>query len=71
MKIASESSTPEENRVSPKGIYEINRRHMSLALGGVKDAGPWAGGHPFDVELARIPPGKIGYPLHSHAAQTD
>jgi uncharacterized cupin superfamily protein len=71
MKIASESTTPEESRLSPKGVFEIHRRHMSLALGGVKDTGAWGGGHPFDVELARIPAGKIGYPLHSHAAQTE
>jgi uncharacterized cupin superfamily protein len=25
--------------------------------------------HPFDVELARIPPGKTAYPYHSHSAQ--
>jgi uncharacterized cupin superfamily protein len=25
--------------------------------------------HPFDVEILRIPPGKIPYPYHSHSAQ--
>ncbi len=25
--------------------------------------------HPFDVELARVPPGKVPYPYHSHSAQ--
>lgn len=60
-----------EHRVSPKGRFELFRQHMSLALGGKKDAGPWGGGHPFDIELARIPAGKTNYPLHSHAAQTE
>jgi uncharacterized cupin superfamily protein len=58
-----------EHRRSPAGKYELQRQHVSLALGGVKDGGTWAGGHPFDVELTSLPPGKCNYPLHSHAAQ--
>jgi uncharacterized cupin superfamily protein len=58
-----------EHRSSPKGKFELQRQHVSLALGGVKDCGPWGGGHPFDVELTTLPPGKRNYPLHSHAAQ--
>ncbi len=61
----------EDHRVSPKGGFELRRRHISLAIGGVKDTGPWGGGHPFDVELTEIPPGKSNFPLHSHAAQTE
>jgi uncharacterized cupin superfamily protein len=61
----------EEHRVSPKGRFELRRRHISLALGGKKDIGPWGGGHPFDIELACLPPGKSNFPLHSHAAQTE
>lgn len=60
---------PSEHRRSPQGKFELQRQHVSLALGGVKDGGPWAGGHPFDVELTTLPPGKRNYPLHSHAAQ--
>jgi len=71
MLLVRHSEVPEEHRKSPKGAFEIFRRHMSLALGGVRDVGTWAGGHPFDVELARIPSGKKGYPYHSHAAQTE
>jgi uncharacterized cupin superfamily protein len=71
MHIVNESQVQEEHRISPKGTYEILRKHISLALGGVKDVGPWGGGHPFDVELARIPRGKKNFPLHSHAAQTE
>jgi len=71
MRILNESEVPEEHRVSPKGRYELHRRHVSLALGGIKDTGAWGGGHPFDVELTRLPPGKRNYPAHSHAAQTE
>ena len=71
MHIINESQVKEEHRVSPKGAYELFRKHISIALGGVRDVGPWGGGHPFDVELVRIPPGKKNYPFHSHAAQTE
>ncbi len=71
MKLINQSNVPIEHRMSPKGVYEILRQHVSLALGGVKDTGGWGGGHPFDVGLARIPAGKKGFPYHSHAAQTE
>jgi len=71
MHIVNESQVSEEHRKSPKGAYEIFRKHISLALGGVKDVGTWGGGHPFDVELVKIPAGKKNYPFHSHAAQTE
>lgn len=71
MHIINEAEVPTEHRRSPKGDFEIIRKHMSMALGGVKDTGPWGGGHPFDVELAKLPPGKRNFPLHSHAAQTE
>jgi uncharacterized cupin superfamily protein len=54
---------------SPQGKYHIYRRELTLALGGKKDVGTWGGGHPFDLELSRIPPGAINWPFHSHAAQ--
>jgi uncharacterized cupin superfamily protein len=62
---------PVEHRASPKGAFELNRQHISLALGGIKDVGQWGGGHPFDVELTQVPPGKRNFPMHSHAAQTE
>jgi uncharacterized cupin superfamily protein len=71
MRIVNQSKVPIEHRNSPKCTYEIFRQHISLAMGGIKDIGPWGGGHPFDIELAWIPPGKRNYPLHSHAAQTE
>ena len=60
-----------EHRISPRGRFELDRQHISLALGGMKDTGPWGGGHPFDIELTKVPPGKRNYPMHSHAAQTE
>ncbi len=71
MRLVNESSVEVVHFVSPKATYEVFRKHMSLALGGIKNIGDWGGGHPFDIELARIPPGKKGYPYHSHAAQTE
>jgi len=71
MHIISESQVSAEHRISPKGAFEVFRKHMSLALGGAKDKGAWGGGHPFDIEYATIPAGKRNYPLHSHAAQTE
>ncbi|MCF7786056.1 MAG: cupin domain-containing protein [Prosthecobacter sp.] len=54
---------------SPQGKYGILRRNLSQAAGGVKDVGTWGGGHPFDIEIQRIPAGKINFPLHEHSAQ--
>jgi hypothetical protein len=65
MHIINESQVSEEHRKSPKGSYELFRKHISLALGGVKDVGPWGGGHPFKQfegaeleldELKKAPP---------------
>jgi len=54
---------------SPQGKYVLARRSLSLAAGGKKDIGTWGGGHPFDLEIQRIPPGKINFPFHEHSAQ--
>ena len=54
---------------SPKGKFHLFRRHLSLALGGRKDTGVWGGGHPFDLELTRVPPGATNWPYHIHSAQ--
>jgi uncharacterized cupin superfamily protein len=54
---------------SPSGKFCVYRKHVSLALGGLKDVGSFGGGHPFDAELARVPPGAANWPFHSHDAQ--
>lgn len=60
---------PWTTQSSPKGKYGLARRSLSIAAGGQKDIGTWGGGHPFDLEIHRIPPGKINFPLHEHSAQ--
>lgn len=60
---------PWTQQKSPKGKYDLSRRALSIAAGGQKDVGTWGGGHPFDLEIHRIPPGKINFPLHEHSAQ--
>lgn len=54
---------------SPKGKYGVQRRALSQAVGCGKDTGTWGGGHPFEVEIHRVSPGKINFPLHEHSAQ--
>jgi uncharacterized cupin superfamily protein len=71
MRVINQADVPVEKRKSPQGAFELRRQHMSVALGGVRDKGPWAGGHPFDVEHAVLPPGKKNYPCHAHVAQTE
>lgn len=65
------STIAEEEWSSPHGRYQLFRKSLSLAVGGKKDTGDWGGGHPFDVELARLPAGKSNFPLHSHSAQSE
>jgi len=69
MEKINESEVLEQLIESPKGRFGLSRHHISLALGGKKDQGVWGGGHPFDVELSVLPPGKKNHPFHSHAAQ--
>lgn len=54
---------------SPGGAFAVMRRALSQATGGIKDTGTWGGGHPFDVEVHSIPPGKSNFPFHEHSAQ--
>ena len=69
MQIVNLSSISGQTIRSPKGKYHLTRHSVSQALGGIKDVGPWGGGHPFDVEYFRIAPGAANFPFHSHAAQ--
>ncbi len=63
------SQVAETAQHSPKGVFAVFRKHISLALGGLKDVGVFGGGHPFDLELVRVPSGHAAWPLHSHSAQ--
>ena len=60
---------PWEESKSPTGKYRSFCRNISLALGGKKDTGPWGGGHPFDLQLRRVPPGAAVFPRHAHTVQ--
>lgn len=62
-------SLPEIEQRSPGGKFHSYCRNVSLALGGVRNAGTWGGGHPFDLQVRRIPPGASVCPYHSHLAQ--
>lgn len=63
------ASIPWEHRASPKGRYGSYCRDISLALGGIRNTGPAHGGHPFDLQIRRVPAGAAICPFHSHAAQ--
>lgn len=58
-----------EHRCSPKEKFDSHRANISLALGGKANAGVQAGGHPFDLQLRKIPAGTAGCPYHSHTIQ--
>ena len=63
------SQVSETQQHSPKGRFAVFRKHISIALGGLKDVGVFGGGHPFDLELVRVPSGRAAWPLHAHSAQ--
>ena len=69
MKRINISQVAEVAQHSPKGAFAVSRKHISLALGSLKDVGVFGGGHPFDLELVRVPPNHAAWPLHSHSAQ--
>lgn len=60
---------PWQEWASPGGTFRAAGQQVSVALGAVADAPLHLGGHPFDLEIGRIPPGKSGCPFHWHAAQ--
>jgi uncharacterized cupin superfamily protein len=62
-------SLPWHEQHSPRRTFHSFSRDVSLALGGTRNAGPWAGGHPFDVQIRRVPPSAAVCPFHSHLAQ--
>jgi len=59
----------EETWSSPKGKFVCSGKEVSEALGRKPLSMDLNERHPFDVEICRIPPGKIPYPYHSHSAQ--
>ena len=59
----------EESWISPKGKFAGASKEISVALGRKPESMDLNERHPFDVEICRIPPGKIHCPYHSHGAQ--
>ena len=54
---------------SPKGTFSGAGKQVSEALGRVPQSMNLDERHPFDVEIARLPPGTTPFPYHSHSAQ--
>ncbi|MBC7369641.1 MAG: cupin domain-containing protein [Undibacterium sp.] len=54
---------------SPSGKFHSFCQNISVALGAPRNAGLSHGGHPFDVQIRRVPPGTAVCPFHSHLAQ--
>lgn len=62
-------SLPWEEIKSPTGKFHSYFRNISLALGGARNTGTWGGGHPFDLQIRRVPSGASVCPYHLHLAQ--
>ena len=62
-------SLPWEEQHSPTKKFQSFCRNVSVALGGIRNAGTWGGGHPFDLQIRRLPPGAAVCPFHRHLAQ--
>lgn len=60
---------PESEQRSPTGKFHSFAKNVSLALGGIRNVGVWGGGHPFDFQVRRIPPGAAVCPFHAHIVQ--
>ena len=54
---------------SPSGKFHSFCQNVSIALGATRNTGLSLGGHPFDVQIRRVPPGAAVCPGHSHLAQ--
>ncbi|MBS0631759.1 MAG: cupin domain-containing protein [Verrucomicrobia bacterium] len=58
-----------EEFTSPKKKFTGGSKELSIALGAQRKAPSGLGGHPFDLELQKLPPGAVGCPYHFHSAQ--
>lgn len=63
------SDLPWEEQHSPGKKFHSFGKNLSVALGGIRNGGPASGGHPFDLQIRRIPAGAAVCPFHSHLAQ--
>ena len=69
MKKINLEDVPWSEGKSPSGKFHRFRKELSVKLGAKRGEMPATGGHPFEVELAKIPPGAINWPLHSHTIE--
>ncbi|HTI71352.1 MAG TPA: cupin domain-containing protein [Candidatus Limnocylindria bacterium] len=69
MRKVNSNDLPEVPWTSPKGKFACTDKEISEALGRQPASTDLMERHPFDVEIARIPPGKRNFPYHSHSAQ--
>ena len=69
MKKVNAHEMPEQERHSPKGKFGAAYKEISIALGRDKNSLDLDKRHPFDLMLARIPPGKSFCPYHAEGAQ--
>ncbi len=69
MNIVNTNDIKELTWTSPKGKFSGAGKQVSEALGRKPASTDLMERHPFDVEIARIPPGTTPYPYHSHSAQ--
>ncbi len=68
MKKANIAKLKWEHWKSPKGKFEQYGKDISGAIGDVRRGWPKRG-HPFNLELVRLPPGKAACPFHSHTTE--
>src|ERR1700759_862120 len=69
MRKVNTNDIAEEGWSSPKGKFGGASKNVSLALGRKPLSTDLRERHPFDVEICRIPPGKMAFPYHTHSAQ--
>ena len=69
MNVVHFPTLPADERHSPTRKFHSFCQNLSLALDGKRDIGTWGGGHPFDVQIRRIPAGAAVCPHHAHFAQ--
>ena len=69
MRKVNVSEIEEEPWQSPRGKYAASFKGISLALGRDENSTDLAKRHPFDLEITRVPPGKMNFPYGGHSAQ--
>jgi uncharacterized cupin superfamily protein len=69
MRKINSNGLTEVSWTSPKGRFAGASKEISEALGRKPHSTDLRERHPFDVEILRVPSGKIAYPYHSHSAQ--